>query len=119
MLKQAVYYAGACEGGSLQPHGRRCTPEAYIRRIRRLIDGPAYLQNGWWPAQLSVNVIHAIVADVREIGLEPKVEQCYGQERAVVQFSQERHPEFFRIVDKYSGDLPAWRFAEVNSLPSS
>ena len=119
VLKQAVYYAGACEGGSLQPYGRCCTPEAYIRRIRRLIDGPVYLQSGWWSAELRVIVTHAIVADVRQLGLEPRVEQWYGQERAVVPFPQERHPEFFRLVDKDSGDLPAWHFAEVSGLPAS
>jgi hypothetical protein len=119
VLKQAVYYAGACEGGSLQPYGRCCTPEAYIRRIRRLIDGPTYLQNGWWSAQLSVNAVHAIVADVRRLGLELRIERSYGEERAIVPFPQERHPEFFWLVDRYIGELPAWRFAEVSGLPSS
>lgn len=119
VLKQAVYYAGACEGGSLQPYGRCCSPEAYIRRIRRLIDGPAYLQHGWWSAQLSVPTAHAIIADVRRLGLEPVVAQRYGQGRASVAFPKERHRDFFRLVDRYIGDLPAWCFAEVNGLPSS
>mgnify|MGYP006379730483 CR=1 FL=1 len=38
VLRQAVYLAGACEGGSLKPGSRDCSPEAYIRRIRRLIE---------------------------------------------------------------------------------
>jgi hypothetical protein len=119
VLKQAVYYAGACEGGSLQPYGRCCTPEAYIRRIRHLIEGPAYLQSGWWSAELRVSVTHAIVAYVRALGLEPRGERCYGEERVIVAFPQERHRDFFRLVDQYVGDLPAWRFAEVFGLPSS
>ncbi|HEY0847319.1 MAG TPA: hypothetical protein VGE12_18265 [Noviherbaspirillum sp.] len=119
VVQQAVYVAGACEGGSLQPYGRCCTPEAYIRRIRRLVEGPDYLQQGWWSAQLRVSITHAIVADVRQIGLEPRIERCYGEERAIVQFPQERYPDFFRLVDRYVGELPAWRFAEVFGLPSS
>ena len=47
VLKQAVYFAGACEGGSLKPGSRDCSPEAYIRRIRRLIEDDAPPARGW------------------------------------------------------------------------
>lgn len=123
VLKQAVYFAGACEGGSLQPHGRHCTPEAYIRRIRRLLDSSAYLQHGYWSAELRVVATHAIVDDVRKLGLglglELETRQSYGQEQAVVSFPMEWYADFFRLVDKYGADLPAWCFAEVWGLPAS
>ncbi len=119
VLKQAVYYAGACEGGGLQPRGRWCTPEAYIRRIRRLIDGPTYLQHGWWTAELRIDSSHVAVAEVKHLGLEPRIEQRYGREQAIVPFPQERYTDFFQLIDKYGDDLPAWCFAEVHGLPAS
>lgn len=119
VLKQAVYFSGGCESGSIQPHGRNCTPEAYIRRIRRLVDGPAYLQQGYWSAELRVAATHPIVDDVRKLGLELENQQRYGQEQGVVSFPMEWHPNFFRLVDKFGADLPAWCFAKVWGLPSS
>jgi len=119
VLKQAVYFAGACEGGSLQPHGRCCTPEAYIRRIRRLINNPAGMRNGWWSAKPRVGAAHAIADDAGLLGFEATIERRYGQEETAIAFAQERHPEFFALVDKYCGELPAWCFAEVGGLPAS
>lgn len=37
VLRYATHVAAACEGGSLKPGGRACTPEAYIARVRRLM----------------------------------------------------------------------------------
>lgn len=119
VLKRTVSYADACEGGSLQPYGRCCTPEAYIRRIRRLIEGPAYLQRGWWYPHLRVDPTHVIVADAQRLGMKPEIEQRYGRECAVISVPQERYAEFFQLVDQYARDLPAWCLAEVAGLPSS
>jgi hypothetical protein len=58
VLRQAVRVAGACEGGSPQPLGRRCTPETYVRRIRALLDGPLYPAKGQWRARLRVHPDH-------------------------------------------------------------
>ena len=119
VLKQAVYFAGACEGGGLQPYGRHCTPEAYIRRIRRLVEEPSYLQHGWWSAELRVDAMHAVVDDVRKLGIEPEIRQRHGQEQAVVSFPCDAYADFFRLIDKYGTELPTWCFAEVGGLPSS
>ncbi len=119
VLKQAVSFAGACEGGGLQPYGRNCTPEAYIRRIRRLVDGPAYLQLGWWSAELRVATTHAIVDDVRKLGLELEIRKRYGKDQATVSFPSGSYGDFFQLIDKYGAELPAWCFAEVRGLPSS
>lgn len=38
VLKQAVGFAASCESEMLRPLGRRCSAEAYIRRIRCLVE---------------------------------------------------------------------------------
>lgn len=119
VLRQAVYLAGSCDGGSLQPHGRYCTPESYIRRIRRLLEGPAHLRRGYWRPQLRINPTHAVVADLRALGMEPSIEKWYGDERAVVAFPSDRQGDFFRLIDRYGDELPAWCWAEVAGLPAS
>lgn len=40
VMRRATHAAAACESGSLRPGGRRCTPEAYISRVRRLLARP-------------------------------------------------------------------------------
>lgn len=119
VLRQAVYLAGSCEGGSLQPHGHYCTPESYIRRIRRLLEGPGYLKRGcWWP-RLRIRPAHAVVSGLRALGIEPTLEKSYGEERAVVEFSADRQGEFFLLIDRYGDELPAWCWAEVTGLLAS
>jgi hypothetical protein len=119
VLKRAVYHAGACESGCLQPRGRCYTPEAYIRRIRRLIDGPTYTQNGWWTPELRIAVDHPLVADLRQIGIEPTFEKRFGEMTTAVSLPQEAYPDFFRLVDKYGNVLPPWSLASVSGLPHS
>lgn len=119
VLRQAVYFAGGCEGGGLQPGGRWCKPEAYIRRIRRLIEAGDALQSGCWSAVLRVWPEHPAVTELRQIGLEPSVEAYCGKQRAIVNFRPEQYPQFFGLVDKYGDELPAWYFAKVFGLPES
>ena len=71
VLRQAVDMAGACEGGGLQPCGRHCAPENYIRRIRRLIDRVEdKLPYGGWQPCLCVAHDHPIVTDIRSPGVK-------------------------------------------------
>ena len=59
------------DGGSLQPHGRHCTPESYIRRIRQLIDRAGdKLPYGRWQPRLRVAQDHPVVADIRSLGVD-------------------------------------------------
>lgn len=119
VLRQAVQLAGACEGGSLQPHGRRCTPEAYIRRIRAVLDGPDYLDRGGWRACIRVRTGHAVLGDLKALGVGYRVEMRYGAEEALAEFGEEHWPEYFRLIDRYGLDVPPWRWAEATGLPPS
>lgn len=120
VLQQAVYLAGSCEGGSLQPRGRYCTPENYIRRIRRLLDQatkePA---RGYWLPRLRVAEDHAVVKEARQLGLDVRVASWYGTPRATVDVPPEHLAAYFGLVDRYVGELPAWCWAEVGGLPAS
>ena len=70
VLKQAVYFAGACEGGSLKPGSRDCSPEAYIRRIRRLIEDDAPPARGCWYPSVRVAEAHPLAVHDPLKGLE-------------------------------------------------
>lgn len=119
VLMQAVSFAGDCEGGMLKPGGRDCSPESYIRRIRRLLAGPEYLSRGCWLPEIRVEPGHPVVAGARAIGLEPREEQTYGSTRSVIDFPRERLAEYFALVDRHIEDLPAWSLAQVRGLPDS
>ncbi|MDI9688515.1 hypothetical protein [Burkholderia cenocepacia] len=120
VLQQAVHLAGACEGGSLQPRGRYCTPENYIRRIRRLVDrAKNEPPHGYWHLRLRVAQDHAVVAEVRQLGIEVRIESWYGTPRAIVDVPSEHLAAYFGLIDRYAGELPAWCWVEVGGLPAS
>jgi hypothetical protein len=119
VLKQAVGFAAACDGGGLQQRGRYCTPESYIRRIRNLIDSGDYLQIGTWSAELRVAETHAIFCEARALGLEVTLRRRFGEEVACIAFPSDRYRDYFTLIDKYHSELPAWCFAEVHGLPAS
>lgn len=120
VLRQAVKFAGACEGGGLQPHGRRCTPENYIRRIRRLREEAATTTpQGYWRARLQADPAHPAVEALRRLGLEPRLEAGLGATRAIVEPSREHFAVYFELIDRHIDDLPAWCWFEVFGLPAS
>ena len=121
VLRQAVYMAGACEGGSLQPHGRHCTPESYIRRIRRLLDHAEDKLpcGGSWQPCLHVAQDHPVVAEIRSIGVEVRIESWYGSPRATAGIPSEHLAAYFGLIDRYIAELPAWCWIKVYGLPPS
>jgi hypothetical protein len=120
VLQQAVKSASACEDGGLQPYGRRCIPENYIRRIRGLLDEAAATPaRGGWRARLDAPLEHPAVAALRELGLEPHLETRCGATYAIVEPAHEHHAMYFQLVDRYVADLPAWHWFEIFGLPAS
>lgn len=119
VLKAAVYFAGACEGGSLKPGSRACSPEAYIRRIRRLIEAdnasPAY---GTWYPQVRVPQAHPLVPHAQQLGLGTTREQRYGQWFVHIAMAEAQRDLVFDFADRYP-DLHAWQLADVSGLPRS
>lgn len=120
VLRQAVYMAGCCEGGALQPHGRCCTPESYIRRIRRLMDraGDAHPAGGWRP-RLHAPLDHPVVADLRSLGIQVEAQSWYGSPRAMAQVPSEHLAAYFGLIDRYVDGLSAWCWIDVYGLPAS
>ncbi|WP_406625359.1 hypothetical protein [Acidovorax sp. SDU_ACID1] len=121
VMKQAVYFAGTCEGGDLKPHGRDCTPESYIRRIRRLLDDTKdTAREGRWSPRLRVPRDHPAVAELCERGLKPREEQRYGTTCAVLDDVPAEHlGAYFELVERYAGTLHAWSWFEVYGLRAS
>lgn len=118
VLKQAVYFAGACEGGSLKPGSRDCSPEAYIRRIRRIIEDDAPpAQGGWYPC-IRIPEAHPLAIHATQMNLAIEREQRYGEWFARVALSNERHNLIFDFADRFP-DLRGWQLAAVSGLPAS
>jgi hypothetical protein len=117
VLRQAVYYAGACEGGCLKPKGRACTPESYIRRIRRLLEGAVQTPaGGYWHARLRAQPDHPAVRALIGLGLQAGAEVRHGSTRALVDVPPEHHAAYFRLLDRHGDDWPAWHWFEVFGL---
>ena len=118
VLKQAVYFAGACQGGSLKPGSRDCSPEAYIRRIRRLIEDDAPPARGCWYPSVRVAEAHPLAVHATQLDLTIEREQRYGEWFARVALSNERRNLIFDFADRFP-DLRGWQLATVNGLPAS
>ena len=118
VLKQAVYFAGACEGGSLKPGSRDCSPEAYIRRIRRLIEDGAPPEQGCWYPCIRVAEAHPLAVHATQLDLTIEREQRYGEWFARVALSNERRNLIFDFADRFP-DLRGWQLAAVSGLPAS
>ncbi len=118
VLKQAVYFAGACEGGSLKPGSRDCSPEAYIRRIRRLIEDYAPPARGCWYPFVRVAEAHPLAILATRLDLMIEREQRHGEWFARVALSNERRNLIFDFADRFP-DLRGWQLAAVSGLPAS
>lgn len=119
VLKKAVYFAGACEGGSLKPGSRDCSPEAYIRRIRRLIEAnDALSMRGNWYPNVRVPEAHPLAAHAQQLGLSTVREQRYGDWFVRITLGEASRDLVFDFADRYP-DLQAWQLADVCGLPRS
>ncbi|WP_128003009.1 MULTISPECIES: hypothetical protein [Piscinibacter] len=119
VLKRAVYFAGACEGGSLKPGSRDSSPEAYIRRIRRLIEADDALPaHGNWYPNVRVPEAHPLAAHAQQLGLSTAREQRYGEWLVQVTLGPANRDLVFDFADRYP-DLQAWQLADVSGLPRS
>jgi hypothetical protein len=118
VLKQAVCFAGACEGGSLKPAGRDASPESYIRRIRRLVETDPEPGSGAWYPDIRVPDNHPAAAFAQQLGLSTEVEVRYEQRRVRVLLPREQRNRVFEFVDRFP-DLMGWQLADVCGLASS
>lgn len=120
VLRQTVYFAGACEGGGLQPQGRRCSPESYIRRIRRLLlTAEAAPTSGHCLPLLRVAPEHPAVAAMLSLGMDVESENWFGATRAVVNIAHDKHGAYWEMLDEHLDTLHAWQCFRVGGLPAS
>jgi hypothetical protein len=124
VLRQAVRAAAACEGGSLQPKGRRTTPEAYIGRARRLLrDARAdAIRHLTFSAQVPQG--HALVALAQAAGYVLYPESLHGE--ALVKLIPTQQDAwawgtYFGLLHPYldSCAIEPWRLGQVFGLPAS
>ena len=115
VLTQAVRSAAACESGQLKPRGQRCTPEAYIHRIRRLLTRPRRDTLSCIALGAQVLAGHPLVASAADQGFELCPFSQYGQDRVKVLVRPERWAAFFDLVDDAieSGSVMPWQLGEA------
>ena len=119
VLKRAVYYAAACDGGSLKPMGRDCTAESYIARIRRLLkEGSAVAPRGDWYASLRMAVGHPAGALARSLELSVTADTWCGDPVECVSIPHHRRALAFEFAERFP-DLATWALAKVAGLPAS
>ena len=124
VLRQATRLGSYCESGELKPAGKHCTPEAYIRRIRRAmahaLDEHASLAYLGLGAELPVD--HPLVAAPEIDGLTYYKDAHLGRTFVkVLPVGLERWAAYFAALDPYVDDfsLPPYRMGQIWGLPSS
>lgn len=125
VMRQTVATASACEGGGLKVGGRTTTPEAYIRRARRLLARPREDAMGHISLQATVKVAHALVARARLFGLSEQLQRSWGEDESVLSPPcTDDGPDwgvFFRAVDPFleEDSVSPQRLGTVWGLPAS
>lgn len=129
VLRQATRYGSCCEPGGLKPAGRHCTPEAYIRRIRRVM-ADAHAMGGSDPCLMQVSIglgaelpaSHPLVMNAPIKGFSYIPEGGYGQSWVKFQpVGPDHWATFFAALDPYLDDfsLAPHRMGQIWGLPSS
>lgn len=124
VLRQMVKMSGSCEGGMLKPGGRDATPEAFIKRVRSLLnkalkDGEAGPTGGWWAPSVRVDdADEATVQVVKGLGATLVEDQWYGQRRVRADFGDDK-AAFWSFVRGQSRNKYGWQFANVHGLMAS
>lgn len=114
VLKQAVRSAADCEGGMLKSHKGRYSPEAYIARIRRLIDSPPSAVGAWTP-RLRVPETSPLAAELLKT-FDVNAQLRSGSVEAC--FAQSRLGEYFALIERFPLEA-GWHLATVAGLPCS
>lgn len=126
VIKQTVMLSGSCYGASLRPNGRPCSPQAYIRRIQRLIaradqDRP----RASWSRRIKVRDNHPLLHAAATRLPAPRIEQQWGSSWAVFNLPAESVEAYWALVDQFCGYdrcgelVSPHAFAEIWGLPQS
>lgn len=125
VLRQAVATAADCESGGLRVRGRRLTPEAYIGRVRRLLNEPATTAVAHLDLKATVPGAHPLVARARAFGLNVEQVCRHGEEHCVLTAVARNGTldwgAFFRVVNPLldDGTVLPYQLGDVWALPRS
>lgn len=118
VLKQAVGFAASCESEMLRPLGRRCSAEAYIRRIRCLVESHEQTSGGLWFPDVNLLPGHPALSFARDIGWPSEPTSRFGCSEVHVEIPPQQRELVFQLVDRFS-DLRAWHLVKVDGLLGS
>ena len=119
VLRRAVHVAGACEDGGLAPSGRNCSPEAYIRRIRRLIEGNCEAPTfGRWYPSVQLPPDHPAVTYLVAKGCDQRVTTRFGKPLTAIELTDSQRHLVFDVAECFP-DLAAWSLASVSGMRRS
>jgi hypothetical protein len=127
VLTQTVRMAGDCEGMSLRIQGRATTPEAYIRRTRRLLDTARTDALGHVRFVATVGAADPLVARAKQFGFEVEPLTRYSEQLARLTPPQGADGLaadwglYFRAIEPFlhDGSVQPGRLCEVWGLPAT
>jgi hypothetical protein len=129
VLIQAVSRASYCEVGGLKLDNKTTKPEAYIRRIRGLLDNAPTHPNGAWKPAITLGIDDPLLAIASALPgamlSEPFLK--YGPGTAVFRkvtvdlANGQAAREYFALAAKLMSEekIPPWNLAETFGLPRS
>lgn len=127
VLTQTVRMAGDCEGMSLRLQSRTTTPEAYIRRTRRLLLEPRIDVLAHVRLAATVAESHPLVERAQQFGFGVELFTRYSERLA--RLIPPRGPDgqtadwglYFRAIEPFlqHGSVQPGRLGEVWGLPAS
>lgn len=125
IMEMAVRFSGACEGGGLKPLNKHCTPEAYIRRIRRLLDNAGLIEDTRFGEPYVTLEYQCDIGSeddklLTSRGFERTEKKKYWQDHnsANFEFSRENRAmfkEFFDVFPEIYKDRSGWHFATCSN----
>jgi hypothetical protein len=127
VLTQTVRMAGDCEGMSLRVQGRASTPEAYIRRTRRMLEEPRTDVLRHIRLVATVAASHPLVERAQQLDFGVELLTRYSEQmaRLTPMHGPDADPDdwgqYFRAIEPflYDGSVQPGRLGEVWGLPAS
>jgi hypothetical protein len=112
VLKQAIRLSATCETGLFRTRHGRCTPEAHIGQVRRVLNGPPETQ-GIWLTRMRVPQDLPLARALQALpGLEAR--QHLGMVEAF--FDGDRRADYFDLIDRHA-DVPGGYLAFLIGPP--
>lgn len=123
VMEDACEFASACEGGSLKPLGRDCTPEAYISRIENTLKKASDIRERSWGVPYISLVYQTEPGSAEDtllsaIGVTRTVVNGRWDDKPKAEFAFRKDNEndyatFFSVHSKLKKGPQGWAFAKA------